>query len=165
MSLRGKIFLGIMLIIHVGATGWIVWDAFYWGTPPKVLATNIAFQRGVLQYRAARTGYSFFLQTPAGDLITLSCEPVYNRWPDDGCLEPLAGSGIAQWSPDRESVQGGPLVEVGYVFARDEPRFNNVAFSVKRNGVEQLDPDSRLIEAGIDRSGRTYSEFRIPRGR
>ncbi len=169
MSRGSKIFLAVMTVVLVGLTGLRIWDAVYWGMPPQRLDTTLAVQTGVVYYAPVMRGdYSYTLVTSAGDAIDLSCDAfrvgqsTYNP-----CLEPLAAEGLAAWRPDwREAVTPGPVLEVHYVIAenRDE-RFQNVVFSIRRDGREYLDPDARLAAAGIDSSGRSYSEFRAKQAR
>jgi hypothetical protein len=169
LSLGWNIFGAVMMALVISASGWRIWDAFYWSSPPGRLATTIAVQTGVLYYTPVIRGdYRYTLVTAVGDQIVLSCNAFrLGRLNYSPCLEPLAAAGLAAWRPDwRKTVTPGPIVEVRYIIAenRDE-RFQNVVYSVRRDGQEYLNPDARLAAAGIDPSGRSYSELRFKQAR
>jgi hypothetical protein len=132
-----------------------LWNGHYWGNPPNRIPVVFATQRGVIHYDGRRGYYGYTLRIADGEGVALSCEPVYRRFPDEDCMTVLTARGIARWSGDGER-SASPVVEVGYVTADDEPRFNNLVYSVRLDGVEQLNPSQRLDDAGIDPSGRYY---------
>ena len=163
MSTKGKVWLGIMVTMLFGLTGWRLWTMAYWQMMPDQMATTIATQTGVIYSTPVlRGGYSYALVTAAGDVIGLSCTPEYSRYITNPCLDAIAERGLTGWRPDwRKLGEPGPVVEVAYVMAenRDE-RFSPVVYSVRHEGQEYLDPEARLAQAGIDPTGRTYSAFR-----
>jgi hypothetical protein len=162
MSWGGKLALGLLTSVLVASAGWAFWGQIYWGSPPPVITTETATVWGTVSYGPAYYGdYHYTLETLDGTLIGLSCQPVWTEYIHNACLEPLAASGLAEWRPDaRKPGRPGPLVEVGFVWAPGEPRFNAVAVSARRAGVDYLKREARLAEAGLNASGTQYSEIR-----
>lgn len=162
MSWGGRLALGLLCCVLFGSLGWTWQQQLYWSSPPQIIATESRTVWGVIYYAPALRGdYHYTLEGLDGEVIGLSCQPVYTRYASNPCLKPLAVSGLAQWRPDvRKAVAPGPLVEVGIVWSATEPRFNAVAVSARRNGVDYLDRAARLAEAGIDASATQYSATR-----
>lgn len=154
MTWKWWLFLALILGPAWGGLAFTLWNGHYWGNPPSRIPVVFATQKGVIHYTGRPGHYSYWLRIADGEGVGLSCEPVYRRFPNQDCMTVLAARGIAQWSGDNE-VSTSPVVEIGYVTADDE-RFNNLIYSVRLDGVEQLNPDQRLDDAGIEPSGREY---------
>ncbi len=155
MTWKHWLFGALIVSPAVIGAAFTLWNGHYWDNPPNRIPVVFATRTGVIHYTGRPGHYSYWLRTADGEGVGLSCEPVYRRFPNEDCMTVLAARGIAQWSGDNE-VSTGPVVQVGYVTADDEPRFNNLIYSVRLNGVEQWDPSRRLDDAGIDPSGREY---------
>ena len=162
MSWGGRLALGLLTTLLIAGWGWSMWQNVYWSSAPQRIATESDTVWGVIDYSPAYRGdYHYTLHTLGGEVIGLSCQSVWTQYTANACLEPLAVNGLAQWRPDaRKAVAPGPLVEVGFVWSPTDPRFNAVAVSARRNGVDYLDRATRLAEAGIDPSARSYSKAR-----